>query len=102
MEYLSLGATLSSAVAYALSFLFSFVANHYVVFQSKKRIRNTLIPFLFVSIFGFMLTSLTMFLIVDVYGFIYFYGIATVLVIIPLSNYVLNHLWTFKERHEIV
>jgi putative flippase GtrA len=98
-EAVSLGPTASSAIAYGLSFVFSFSANHHFVFRSKESMRNTVVRFLGVSVFGLLLTSATMSFIVDVCGFDYFYGIATVVVLIPTSNFVLHHFWTFGKRN---
>nr|VFK79560.1 MAG: Putative flippase GtrA (transmembrane translocase of bactoprenol-linked glucose) [Candidatus Kentron sp. SD] len=87
----------ASAVGYGGSFLFSFLMNHYFVFRSSKNPRSTLVKFSAVSAFGLFFTSLIMAITTELLGVHYMYGVATVLVAIPTSNYLLNLHWTFKQ-----
>jgi len=97
IEIVSIAPTISSAMAFVASFLFSFFANHYFVFRSKEDISKTVVRFALVSAFGFVLTTAIMFAIVAIFQKPYLYGVAVVLVAIPLSNYSLNLHWTFKN-----
>lgn len=97
IETVGISPIISSGVAYAASFIFSFFVNHHFVFRSKKNISKTVVRFSLVSAFGFCLTTLVMFLIVEIFKIPYLYGVAVVLVVIPLSNFLLNLRWTFGD-----
>jgi putative flippase GtrA len=96
IETFGLAPITSSGLSYIASFLFSFFANHHIVFKSKENISKTIIRFAVVSVFGFCLTTLIMFLIVGIFKLPYPVGIALVLVAIPLSNFLFHLRWTFK------
>jgi peptidoglycan/LPS O-acetylase OafA/YrhL/putative flippase GtrA len=88
---------IASALAYITSFMLSFFANHHIVFKSKENMSKTVIRFAVVSAFVFVFSTSIIYLTVEVFKIPYLYGVAVVLVLIPLSNYVLNLSWTFRE-----
>jgi putative flippase GtrA len=100
-EAVGLTPIIASALAYITSFMLSFFANHHIVFKSKESISKTVVRFALVSAFVFALTTSIMYLTVDVFNISYLYGIVVVLVIIPLSNFLINLCWTFKEGSTI-
>lgn len=89
--------TTSSGLAYLSSFLVSFFANHHFVFRSKRHISNTAIRFMLVSAIVFFLSTSIMYLTVEVFGVLYLYGVVLVLVVIPLTNFLLHSRWTFRD-----
>jgi putative flippase GtrA len=88
---------ISSGLAYTASFSISFFANHHFVFRSKESVLKTGIRFTLVSAFGFFLTTSIIYLTVEIFKIPYLYGVAAVLIIIPLSNFLLNLRWTFRD-----
>lgn len=96
-EFVAVRPVSASAIGYCASFAFSFLMNHYVVFQSKKSPRGTLVKFSVVSAVGIALTSLIMIAATDLFSLNYAYGVAMVLIAIPLSNYLLNLYWAFRN-----
>ena len=96
VEIINFSPVLSSGLAYIASFTFSFLANHYFVFESDESIKKTIIKFSAVSAFGFSLTTAIMYCTVGILNIPYLYGVGLVLVVIPMSNYFLNLLWTFR------
>ncbi len=91
--------TIASVLSYISSFMFSFFANHHVVFKSKEKMSKTVMRFILVSAFVFVLTTLIMYLMVEVFKIPYLFGVVVVLLVIPLSNFSLNSYWTFRESH---
>ena len=87
----------ASALAYVTSFMLSFFGNHHVVFKSKEGMSKTIVRFAVVSACIFTLTTTIMYLAVDVINVPYLYGVAVVVVVIPLTNYSLSLYWTFRE-----
>lgn len=97
-EVIGLTPIAASALAYIASFLLSFVGNHRVVFMSNENMSRTIVRFALVSAFIFFLTSAIMYLAVEVLRVPYLYGVTVVLIVVPLSNFSLHLLWTFKKR----
>jgi putative flippase GtrA len=96
-ETLGITPTIASALAYIASFMLSFFANHHFVFKSKEHVSKTVVRFALVSALVFFITTSIMYLTVEVFNITYLYGVAVILFVIPLSNFLLNLCWTFRE-----
>ncbi len=97
VEIVGISPVISSGLAYIASFMISFFANHHFVFRSKEHISKTVVRFTLVSVLVFLLTTSIMYLTVEVFKVLYLYGVAVVLVVIPLTNFLLHLRWTFKD-----
>jgi len=97
IETIGISPVISSGLSFIVSFVFSLFANHYFVFRSKENISKTVVRYALVSALGFSLTTLIMYVTVEISKRPYLYGVAVVLFVIPLSNYLLNLHWTFKK-----
>ncbi|WP_226666390.1 GtrA family protein [Metabacillus litoralis] len=86
-----LGATISFTIMTFFSFLLNKKYTFGVVYSHQKLIR-----FSIVSIIGFTLNFIIMYIIVHMLSLHYFLGELTTLLIIPVVNFTLNNIWTFK------
>lgn len=86
----------SSIIAYGMSFVFSFLSNHYFVFGSSMHLLKTAARFAIISGVGFGLTTLIIY-ITEMIGISYYYAIMITITIMPLLNYTLNMRWTWHS-----
>jgi putative flippase GtrA len=86
----------SSVIGYGMSFVFSFLSNHYFVFGSSMHLLKTAARFAIISGVGFCLTTLII-SITEMIGISYYYAIMITITIMPLLNYTLNMRWTWHS-----
>ncbi len=84
-----------SSLAYLIMTLISFFLNKTFTFGSDFS-HQKLLRFLIVSAIGFILNFSIMFLIVNVLSFHYAIGELVTILVIPITNFLLNNYWTFK------
>lgn len=90
---------ISSSFAYFISFLFSYLINNYFVFGVNFKKIRTISRFAITSSFGFLLTSLIVYL-ADRMGLSYYLAILVVVVIMPIINYTVNLRWTWADSNQ--
>lgn len=92
----------ANAVAWILSFLFSFVANKVCVFQSvtwdKEVFTKELWSFFCCSVGTGILDMLMLFVMVDWMGINETSAKAVDVVTVIILNYIIRKFWVFKER----
>lgn len=98
VNVMTLHPTAASILSYILIFTITFFINHHWVFASNEKIKKTIIRFGLVSLLGLTITTLIMFITVTIFNFQYLYGILLVLIIVPLSNFLLNSCWAFRNK----
>lgn len=86
---------LANGVAFICATLVSYLINTYWSFSARMN-RTTLLRFLTVSFFGFLLAMLVA-RIAEKLGLHYLEGIAAVACIIPVVTFVLHNFWTYRS-----
>lgn len=85
----------ANGCAFTVATLFSYLVNTYWSFSAAANIKNAY-RFWITSVVGFIIAvSLTT--IADVLSMHYLIGIAMVVVVVPLVNFVIHSNWTFKD-----
>jgi putative flippase GtrA len=99
IEFLRYDPVISSALAFILIVIISYILNYKWTFRAKSRHRISFPRYLTVSFIGLLLNTIIMFLAVNVFSI--WYGLAQVIaiVLIPISNFILNFYWSFKSKN---
>jgi putative flippase GtrA len=88
----------ASSFGFALSIAVSYVAQRRWVFADTVRVRSSLPRFLGVVAVGFSLNAAIVWFGTEMLAAHYAGAQAVAFVLVPLSNYLLNGLWTFRSR----
>lgn len=89
----------ASTVGFVLSIVVSYTLQKSWVFASTARHRTTLPRFLVATLVAMLLNAAVVGLGTEVFSLHYLAVQAVALVLIPVSNYVINALWTFGREH---
>jgi putative flippase GtrA len=101
VELFQLDPVLSSSIGFIVTVIVSFYLNRRFTFRSKlSKTTVTFIKYTLVSCSGFILNSVIMYISVHILLFHYSIGQAIVVVVLPISNFLLNNYWTFKETKD--
>lgn len=92
--------TYASAAGFVLTVIVQYGLNRRWTFRSNARRSPEFLRYAAVSVSGLLLNGGIMYACVDVLGAHYIVGQLLVTVVIPLSNYALNRVWTFREPTE--
>lgn len=87
---------IGSGAAFIIMTAVSFLINVRYTFKSSFTSQK-FVRFLLVSLVGFLLNLLLIFLVVHILSFHYFIGELVTVLVIPLVNFILNNYWTFQE-----
>lgn len=98
MKSLTQNANFSTICGVIFSFLVSFLAQRYWVFNSDKSLAITGARFAVVTALTWMMTSILYFLMWELGHMDYLLVQIAVFVFVSGSNYLLNRLWTFKKN----
>lgn len=90
---------LASAVGFALSIVVSYTLQKSWVFGSQGRHRATLPRFLLATVVALLLNTTVLTIGTELASVHYLVAQAVALVLIPMSNYLINASWTFNPRH---
>jgi len=88
-------------VASALSFVCTVVTSYFIncfwTFNSTSASSRQFVKYSMVSVFGLLLTTLITYVGVDLMQAWYVYSQVVVVVVVPISNYLLNSKWVFSS-----
>jgi putative flippase GtrA len=98
VELLHIRPVTASAAGFMASVLVSFLLQRGWVFASKASLAGAIPSFALVTGFGFLLNISIIMIGVDWWSLNYLHVQAVAFVLIPVSNYLLNGLWTFAGR----
>lgn len=90
-------AVISSIIAFIINVLFNFVLSFYWVFRGKT-IRAPLLRFILVSLLGLTINTSIMYMVVHILYWPYYLGVVLAAFIVPLSNFLLHHFWSFRAK----
>jgi putative flippase GtrA len=87
----------ASTVGFILTVLISYLLHKNVTYKGRGGGRS-FYKFILVSSSGFILNGTMMFLAVEWGSLPYILAQACVMALIPISNFLLNHFWTFRKK----
>lgn len=87
---------LASTIGFALSIVVSYLLQKQWVFASATRHRTAAPKFLVATAVGFTLNAVVLTIGTEVLSLNYLLVQAVALVLIPISNYLINSFWTFR------
>lgn len=97
IEVLHYDPVISSALAFIIIVVISYVLNYKWTFRTKSRHRVSFPRYLTVSLVGLFLNMTIMFLAVNVFSMWYWIAQVIAIILIPISNFILNFYWSFKK-----
>ena len=101
IEFAGVAPLVSNCIGSAVGVAVSFAGHNWWTFQSgtaHRHLGNTGIRFLLVNLIGFAESSVIVFVITGPLAARYEYSIIAILAVVPLSQYLLNKFWTFRDR----
>ncbi|MDA7441063.1 GtrA family protein [Candidatus Pseudothioglobus singularis] len=98
VEILSVDPVLASLLSFTPILILSYILSYKWVFESNNNHKTTFLRYLLVVGVGLVWNFLIMYLTINWLNWWYVYSQALVVVVVPTSNYLLNHFWTFKKQ----
>lgn len=89
------GPTGASVVGFAAAFVSSYLLNRFWVFGTSARPWVSLVRYAVVCLCGLLLNVSIMALTVDWLHWYYLWGLAVVVAVVPITNFMLNRVWAF-------
>ena len=96
VEFFAMPPLLGSCTAFIWVVIQSYFLNRNWTFQSDREHSSALPRYLVVSGIGFVGNLSIMFVMLNVFGLWYMLAQASVAVVIPVMNFLLNKYWTFS------
>ncbi len=96
VEYFSISPIVGSSAAFIWVVIQSYFLNRNWTFKSDRRHMSAIPRYVAVSIFSFICNLVIMSTMLNVFGLPYMLAQATVVLVIPLSNFLLIKHWTFS------
>lgn len=88
---------LASFLAFSSTVVSCFFINCYWTFNAKAPSRRRFVKYSLVSVFGLFLTTAITYVGVEVIDVWYVYSQIVVVMVVPISNFLLNSHWVFSE-----
>lgn len=98
VERFGMNPVLASTLGFIAAVAASYVLNRRWTFKSTESHGKTLWRFVVVSLFGLALNTAMMVVLVQHFHWWYLWAQLGVLLVVPLSNFLLNRYWTFNTR----
>lgn len=88
----------ASSLGFLVVLIVSFILNRYWTFRSYGTVSVEFAKYCVTCVFGFILNFSIMFFFVDVLSWNYVIGQTMVILVIPISNFLLSRYWCFRVR----
>jgi len=98
VEILSVNPVLASLISFIPILILSYILSYRWVFESNNNHKTTFLRYLLVVGIGLLWNFVIMYVTVNWLNWWYIYSQAFVVIVVPTSNYLLNHFWTFKKQ----
>lgn len=95
VEWLGFDAVLGAVAGFLSALSVSYVLNHYWTFQSRRSHLSSLCRYVAVSCTGLILNTGMMYALVSFLHWWYFAAQLSVILVVPITNFLLNRFWTF-------
>jgi len=99
VEFARIDPVLASALGFLLVLVVSYILNRTWTFQSRSRGTRQFLIYSIVSLIGLGLNCAIMFISVHILKWNYLYGQCLVVIVVPISNFILNYFWTFRDSN---
>jgi putative flippase GtrA len=97
VEIFKLNPVISTVIANILTSVYLYFTSYIWVFKYKGSHAYSLPRFIFIEILTLFMNTGVMYLTVEILGLDYLYGVVIGVILIPLTNFLLNFLWAFKN-----
>lgn len=101
VEFMKMDPVLSSVIGFVIVLIFSYLLNKKWTFNSNSEGYMEFFRYTVVSLIGLLLNTAIMYFTVKILGWYYLYGQLLVIAVVPISNFVLNNFWAFKQKKDI-
>ncbi len=98
VELLGIDAVTGSVLGFVGALSVSYLLNHYWTFRSRRAHLSSLWRYVAVSLSGLALNTGMMYALVHFSHWWYFTAQLSVILVVPLSNFLLNRYWTFSSK----
>lgn len=98
VEWFGIDAVMGSIIGFVGALLVSYVLNHYWTFRSRRSHLSSLYRYVTVSLFGLGLNTGMMYALIHILNIWYFAAQLSVILVVPLVNFLLNSYWTFSSK----
>lgn len=99
VEFIHLDPVFGSTLGFLLVLAVSYILNRTWTFRSKDTGLRQFLIYTLVSLTGLGLNSAIMFITVHLLKWNYLYGQCLVVLVVPVTNFILNRTWTFRDSH---
>lgn len=96
VEFFGVKPLIASTTGFFITLIESYLLNYYWTFKARTSHSQAIGRYFTVSVFGLLLNTIIMYLTVNYFGIWYLYAQMLVILVVPLSNYLLNKMWTFQ------
>jgi putative flippase GtrA len=101
VELAGLRPFVATAIATCVVIVFSYFVNRRWIFETNRSHTSAFTRFVAASAFSLALNTGLMYLIVDVIGWHYWAGFAISAVIAPVTNFIINQKWAFRNENRV-
>ncbi|MCU6797595.1 GtrA family protein [Paenibacillus sp. WQ 127069] len=98
VEAFHLNPVVGSTLGFLLVLIISYVLNKWWTFQDAPSGWKPFVKYVVVSLTGLLLNSGIMYTVVDWLHWNYLLGQCMVVLAVPLSNFIFNYYWTFRQE----
>jgi putative flippase GtrA len=100
VEVFGLDPVWSSVISFIFILIGSYFANQNWTFRSGRGHLYSLPRYIAVSLSGLSLNTGIMYVTVNILGWWYIFGQVVAIFVVPLSNFLLNFYWSFREDQD--
>ncbi|MFT3741753.1 MAG: GtrA family protein [Gammaproteobacteria bacterium] len=97
VEFLHWDPVVSTVIAFIVNVIFNYILNYLWVFESTRKVSDTLLRFSAVSLIGLIMNTGIMYSVVHILVWPYYWGVIFSTIVTPLTNFLLHHFWTFRR-----
>lgn len=98
VEAFHLNPVAASTLGFVLVLIISYILNKWWTFQDTPSGWKPFVKYVVVSLTGLLLNSGIMYTVVDWLHWNYLLGQCMVVLAVPLSNFIFNYYWTFRQE----
>ena len=99
VEWYGMGVVYATVAGFMAALFISYVLNHYWTFQSQRRHASSFWRYVLVCLSGLMLNTGMVYVMVEYFGWWYLSAQLCVILVVPISNYLLNRYWAFASHN---
>jgi len=98
VEWFALDAVIGSIFGFVAALTVSYLLNHFWTFRSRRSHLSSAYRYVTVSLIGLGLNIGLMYVLIHVFKLWYFAAQLSVILVVPVINFLLNSHWTFSSK----